>query len=358
MRRASEMGEPFDLEVPMITATGRSIWVRVIGEAQRENEQVTHVYGSLQDITARKQAEQALRQSERQLDSILDNAAEGIVVLSADGKIERINRQARKLFGYDLEDAVGRGFGDLVLEVGYEQGRQPEAFQSWLEQSVEDRREATGRRLDGSTFALELALSHIDVGAGPSKVAAVVRDITERKSWEDRISSMAYLDSLTGLPNRLLLNDRLDHAIAAAQRSRRSVGVLFLDLDHFKTINDTYGHHVGDQLLRELAERIRRCIREIDTVSRLGGDEFVIVLPDIRAQADAGNVARKILQALAQAYSIDGNEIVVTPTVGISLYPQDGTNADSLLRNADTAMYQAKESGKNRFGFFRATRES
>jgi diguanylate cyclase (GGDEF)-like protein len=136
------------------------------------------------------------------------------------------------------------------------------------------------------------------------------------------------------------------------------VGVLFLDLEQFKTINDTYGHHEGDQLLRELAERIRRCIREIDTVSRLGGDEFVIVLPDIRAQADAGNVARKILQALAQAYSIDGNEIVVTPTVGISLYPQDGTNAESLLRNADTAMYQAKESGKNRFGFFRATRES
>jgi diguanylate cyclase (GGDEF)-like protein len=181
-----------------------------------------------------------------------------------------------------------------------------------------------------------------------------VRDITERKSWESRIYSLAYSDSLTGLPNRLLLRDRLEHAIAAAQRNRTLVGVLFLDLDQFKTINDSYGHHVGDQLLRDIGERTRGCVREIDTVSRLGGDEFVVVLPELKDRQDAGAVARKILGAVTQAYRIDAHEVTVTPTLGISLYPQDGIDAETLLRNADTAMYHAKEGGRNRFEYFRS----
>ena len=130
--------------------------------------------------------------------------------------------------------------------------------------------------------------------------------------------------------------------------------MLFFDLDHFKPINDSYGHHVGDLLLREIAERARSCVREIDTVSRLGGDEFVIVLPELREALDAAAVARKILTALAEAYRIDGHQLSITQTLGISIYPQDGPDADTLLRNADSAMYHAKESGKNRFLFFNA----
>jgi diguanylate cyclase (GGDEF)-like protein len=223
-----------------------------------------------------------------------------------------------------------------------------------MQRLVGSHRELTGRRKDGSIFPLELALSEIEMSPGPSQFTAIVRDITDRKSWENRIYSLAYSDSLTGLPNRLLLRDRLEHAIAAAQRNRTLVGVLFFDLDHFKPINDSYGHHVGDLLLREIAERARSCVREIDTVSRLGGDEFVVVLPELREALDAAAVARKILTALGEVYRIDGHDVSITQTLGISIYPQDGPDADTLLRNADSAMYHAKESGKNRFLFFNA----
>jgi diguanylate cyclase (GGDEF)-like protein len=203
-------------------------------------------------------------------------------------------------------------------------------------------------------FPLELSLSEIALTPAPPKFTALVRDITERKTWENRIYSLAYSDSLTGLPNRLLLRDRLEHAIASAQRNRSLVGVLFVDLDHFKAINDSYGHHAGDQLLREIGERAKGCVREIDTVCRLGGDEFVLVLPDLHEAGDAGAVARKLLAALSHPYAIDGRELAITPTVGVSIYPHHGADADTLIRNADTAMYHAKESGKNNFRFYEA----
>jgi diguanylate cyclase (GGDEF)-like protein/PAS domain S-box-containing protein len=343
-------GEPFDLELPLITARGRRIWVRVIGEIQREDGRVSHVHGTLQDITSRRQAEDALRESERQLESILDNAAEGMIVLSATGGIERFNRRAQHLFGYSAQEVRALQLRQIAVELGYEE--HGETATGWMQRLLGSHREVTGRRKDGSIFPLELAVSEIAMSPGPNKFTAIVRDITDRKSWENRIYSLAYSDSLTGLPNRLLLRDRLEHAIAAAQRNRTLVGVLFFDLDHFKAINDSHGHHVGDQLLRELAERTRRCVREIDTVSRLGGDEFVVVLPELREAQDAAAVARKILGLLGQACRIDNLEITITQTVGISIYPQDGADADTLLRNADSAMYHAKESGKNRFQFF------
>jgi diguanylate cyclase (GGDEF)-like protein/PAS domain S-box-containing protein len=355
MKRAMELGEPFDAELPLITASGHRVWVRVIGEAQREDGRVTHVYGTLQDITSRRQAEDALRERERQLESILDNAAEGMIVLSAAGGIERFNRQAQRMFGFSPQEVHGLHLKQIAVELGYED--QPAAgpdAASWMQRLVGSHRELTGRRKDGSIFPLELALSEIVMSPGQNQFTAIVRDITDRKSWESRIYSLAYSDSLTGLPNRLLLRDRLEHAIAAAQRNRTLVGVLFFDLDHFKPINDSYGHHVGDLLLREIAERARSCVREIDTVSRLGGDEFVVVLPELREALDAAAVARKILTALAEAYRIDGHQLSITQTLGISIYPQDGPDADTLLRNADSAMYHAKESGKNRFLFFNA----
>ncbi len=354
VQRAIERGEPFDLELPLIAASGRQVWVRTIGEAQRENSIVTRVYGTLQDVTARRETEDALRLSERQLDAILDHAAEGIVVLSQMGTIERINRQAQRMFGYAANEAIGMDFRQLAVQLGFEAARNQEPPEAWTRRLLGSHREMTGRRKDSTLFPLEVALSEIDMSPGPVRLSAVVRDITERKSWESRIYSLAYSDSLTGLPNRLLLRDRLEHAIAAAQRNRTLVGVLFLDLDQFKTINDSYGHHVGDQLLRDIGERTRGCVREIDTVSRLGGDEFVVVLPELKDRQDAGAVARKILSAVTQAYRIDAHEVTVTPTLGISLYPQDGIDAETLLRNADTAMYHAKEGGRNRFEYFRS----
>jgi diguanylate cyclase (GGDEF)-like protein/PAS domain S-box-containing protein len=299
--------------------------------------------------------ERALRERERLLESILNNAAEGMIVVSADGAIERINLVAQRMFGYSAEEAQRTNLRQLTVELAYdgETGAEERPVQ-WMRRLLGGRREVTGRRQDDGMFPLELSLSEIALTPAPPKFTALVRDITERKTWENRIYSLAYSDSLTGLPNRLLLRDRLEHAIASAQRNRSLVGVLFVDLDHFKAINDSYGHHAGDQLLREIGERAKGCVREIDTVCRLGGDEFVLVLPDLREAGDAGAVARKLLAALSRPYAIEGRELAITPTVGVSIYPHHGTDADTLIRNADSAMYHAKESGKNNFRFYEA----
>jgi diguanylate cyclase (GGDEF)-like protein/PAS domain S-box-containing protein len=333
---------------------GREIPVSVsLAALRNESGRVVGVTAVARDITEPRRAAQALRESEQQLESILNNAAEALIVVSADGSIERFNLAAQRLFGYGVDEAHGLNLRKLTVELAFGEAAGADGGPAaWIQSLIGGRREVTGRRRDGSIFPLELALSEIDMAPQPPRFTAVVRDITERKSWENRIYTLAYTDSLTGLPNRLLLRDRLEHAIAAAQRNRTLVGVLFFDLDHFKAINDSYGHHMGDALLREIAARTTGCVREIDTVCRLGGDEFVLVLPELRDAADAGAVARKLLAALSQPYRIDGHELVITPTLGISIYPKDGADADLLLRNADTAMYHAKESGKNAFRFY------
>jgi diguanylate cyclase (GGDEF)-like protein/PAS domain S-box-containing protein len=332
---------------------GREVPVSVSQAGLRaQHGEIVGITAVVHDISAQRAAQRALRESERQLESILNNVAEGMIVLSARGGIERINLFAQRMFACDAEDARHLNLRQLVVELRHDDSVDEDAPGQWVRRLMGARRELTGRRLDGSVFPLELSISEIALAPGAPKFTAVARDITERKNWESRIYSLAYSDPLTGLPNRLLLRDRLEHAIAAAQRNRSLVGVLFFDLDYFKAVNDAYGHHIGDHLLREIAERAKSCVREIDTVSRLGGDEFVLVLPELREAGDAGAVARKILAALSQPYAIDGRELRITPTVGISIYPHHGGDADSLLRNADSAMYHAKEGGKNSFRFY------
>lgn len=164
---------------------------------------------------------------------------------------------------------------------------------------------------------------------------------------------MAEHDSLTGLPNRLLLNDRLNHAIAAASRTASLMAMLFLDLDGFKHINDSLGHSAGDRLLKSVAERLQRCVRTPDTVSRQGGDEFVVLLQDIRHAEDAAITAERMLKSVMEPHGVDSSELHVTASIGISIYPDDGVNAETLLKNADAAMYQAKESGHHSYRFFK-----
>ena len=355
-----------DLELLCRHQDGHEVPVSVsLAGLRDEAGRIVGVTAVARDITAQRLAARALRESEGQLVSILNNAAEGMIVVAADGAIERFNLVAQRMFGYDAEQACAMNLRQLTIELGGAESRLEGASSSddnldtgWIRLLLGSRREVTGRREDGTIFPLEIALSEIATASSSTKFIAVVRDITDRKSWEKRIYTLAYSDSLTGLPNRLLLRDRLEHAIATAQRNSTLVGVLFFDLDHFKAINDSYGHHVGDVLLRELGERAKSCVREIDTVCRLGGDEFVLVLPELREAGDAGAVARKILLALSQPYHIEERDLVITPTVGISIFPRDGADADTLLRNADTAMYHAKESGKNNFRFYDPERAS
>jgi diguanylate cyclase (GGDEF)-like protein len=187
----------------------------------------------------------------------------------------------------------------------------------------------------------------LDDDGTPRGAIGVCLDITERKRVEEQVRSLAYRDSLTSLPNRLLFHDRLSMAVASAHRHRRGVAVLFLDLDRFKVINDSLGHSVGDRLLQEVAERLRGCVREGDSVARLGGDEFTVLLQDVGTPADAARIAEKVLDSLRVPFRLDGHELFVTGSVGVSLFPEDGQSAETLIKHADTAMYRAKEQGRD-----------
>ncbi len=185
-----------------------------------------------------------------------------------------------------------------------------------------------------------------------TSVVSLSRDISERRRAEEQIEKLAYYDSLTGLPNRTLLKDRLGQVLAQARRDDRQVAVLFLDLDRFKGINDTLGHECGDLLLKAVAERLQECVRSADTVARLGGDEFVLILPAVHKGDGGGQAARKVLESLSVPYDLDGQEVYCSSSIGIALFPMDGEDVDALLKNADTAMYVAKERGRSNFQFF------
>lgn len=184
------------------------------------------------------------------------------------------------------------------------------------------------------------------------------REVAERKAAEERVRHLAHYDHLTGLANRTLLQDRLEHALAARRRDQRLLAVLFIDLDRFKPINDTYGHHIGDALLRTVGERLSAQMRESDTVSRLGGDEFVVVLHEVRDRDSVLQVSEKIASRLAAPYRIGTHDLETTPSIGIAIFPENGNDGDTLIRNADSAMYRAKTTGRNRFRFFVATGDS
>jgi diguanylate cyclase (GGDEF)-like protein len=194
---------------------------------------------------------------------------------------------------------------------------------------------------------------HRDAKSGRAiRIVGVGMDLTDRKIAEQRIAHMAHHDALTGLPNRVLLRDRIQQAIAQAHRNQLQLAVLFIDLDHFTNINDSLGHQVGDRLLQSVSSRILACVREGDTVSRVGGDEFVIVIPAIESSGDASSVAGKILEVLGDVFHLHGTDLHVAASIGISLYPADGSDAETLMRNADTAMYHAKDSGRANFQYF------
>jgi diguanylate cyclase (GGDEF)-like protein len=211
--------------------------------------------------------------------------------------------------------------------------------------------ETVHRRKDGSLYPVEVRLQLFDA-EDPPVFVAVITDITDRMEAQMQLQFLAHHDALTSLPNRALFLERLDHALTRARWTKRPLAVLFLDLDRFKNINDTLGHDIGDSTLRVAAKRLTDCVREGDTVARFGGDEFTVLLEDLANSDDVPNVAQKILEALSRPFDVEGREFVVTTSIGISLYPSDGEDSLKLLRNADTAMYRAKEQGRNKYQFY------
>ena len=297
------------------------------------------------DITDRKQMEERLLLA----DKVFANSPVGILIADEAGRVLSINPAFSVITGYQPMEILGYEADSLLHLCNQDR------LESMAEGLGEHGRwagEVPGQRKNGLNYAMWLDITRIQEAGGGAHHLWILADITERKRAEARINHLAHHDPLTGLPNRLSLLSRLEQALPEARRYHWNLGLFFIDLDRFKVINDTLGHLVGDQLLMEVAGRLAATVRESDTVARLGGDEFVILLPDVGDAADAAAVAGKIIDALAEPIRVEGHELHTSPSIGISLYPLDGDEAETIMRNADTAMYHAKAAGRNTFQFY------
>ncbi|PCE30488.1 EAL domain-containing protein [Burkholderia ubonensis] len=313
-----------------------------------EHEYVNELRSALRE---RDEALGLARFNLRMADRVFESALEGIMVTDRHARIERVNQAFTRLTGYTEDEVVGRDPSLLSS------GRQtPDFYQKLWHALTTDghwQGEIWNRRKTGELFLEYLTITSIRDNDGKiSHYAAIFSDITQRRQAEERLGYLATHDVLTGLANRTLFEERLAHAIVQAKRGGRKVAVMYLDLDRFKLVNDTLGHSAGDEVLKVVAGRITAGVRASDTVARMGGDEFALVLEEFDDVRDVGRIARKLLDEVGRAIDIGGREIFVTPSIGISIYPDDGTEAEQLMLLADQAMYGAKSRGRNVFQFF------
>ncbi|MBR9971329.1 putative bifunctional diguanylate cyclase/phosphodiesterase [Magnetospirillum sulfuroxidans] len=309
------------------------------------------IYGSRRALL--RLAEKAEAEEENRLAAhVFANALEALVVTTGDGSIVRINPAFTKLTGYGPAEVLGHK-ANVLRSYHHDDDFYAQMWHSLLT-TGSWQGELKNRRKDGSIFvARENIAALFEPGLDlPRYYVASFTDITAQVESQRHIEHLAHYDPLTDLPNRALFRDRLNHAVTLASRESRKIAVLFLDLDGFKKVNDSIGHRAGDALLVEVARRLRACTRSSDTISRLGGDEFALVLERIETAADVILVAEKLLTALSAVFMLEGREAFVGSSIGISLYPEDGSDAETLLKYADTAMYQAKDEGKGRFKFY------
>ena len=318
------------------------------------------LFGTIQDITARKQTQAALANSERKWRAIFNQTFQFIGLLDPKGILLEANETALQFARTTAAEVLGLPFWETPW---WSHSRE---LQDRLKQTIV--RSARGELVrievahpdeNGTLHAIDFSLKPIfDEQNQVYAMIAEGRDITERIQTQERLRFMAQHDALTGLPNRLLLLDRLKQALARAHWRKRLVAVMFVDLDRFKNINDSLGHDAGDRLLQQLGERFRHCVRDGDTVARFGGDEFVILLDDIASESDITAIAQKVLEALQPSFAVDKQSLYISASIGISLFPNDGDDSSTLLKHADMAMYRAKEAGKNTYQFFAAEMSS
>ena len=282
---------------------------------------------------------------------ILENIMEGVLITDAHKNIEYVNPAFCTITGYSAEEVIGKN--PRLLQSGHHDAAFYKNMWASLAHSGQWQGEIWNRRKSGEVYPEweNIVIMRDDAGSITHYVA-IFSDISTLKRAEQRFQHLAHHDALTGLPNRLLFEDRLQQTLAQASRQNQRVALLFVDLDDFKTINDTQGHAAGDKLIRIAAERLTGCVRSADTVARLGGDEFTALLANIATLADAELVAQKIIEVLARAFVIDGHELFVTASIGIALYPADGIDTETLIDHADTAMYRAKQAGKNKYRLY------
>ena len=349
--QALEDDSPYLAEFRYTRSDGSAGIGRASGHVTRNDQgQPLAMSGAVQDITAMRDIEDALHANELLFSATFQGAPHAAAISRVeDGRIIAVNDRYERMFGWTAAEVVGK----TSVEIGH--WPDIETRQLWMETFNEDGavldHETVWRHRDGSVCHVSLSAQLVTFG-GIQHVLIFVRDISERKEAEARIDFLAHHDALTGLPNRVLFRDRFELATAWAERSASKAALLFLDLDHFKTVNDTLGHPVGDALLVQVATRLRECVRDTDTICRLGGDEFLIALTDVRTLPAISALADKILEALSRPFTVGAHDLTNTLSIGIAVWPDDGADFDTLLQKADTALFQAKASGRNASRFF------
>lgn len=299
-------------------------------------------------------AERALAASEQRFRSLVENSSDGIFLIGPNAVITYAGPSTERLLGYHDRDLVGRRIAELVHTDDEQKVRRNHArLLSAPHSTVKD--EVRVRDAGGEWIHVEAIACNLLHDPSVNAIVINYRDVTQRKIAEQKLQWLAFRDTLTGLPNRFLFSDRLRYALDQARRRHRSVAVMYLDIDRFKLVNDTLGHATGDELLRAVAERLRTTVRADDTIARLGGDEFAIILPEINRPEDAGRVATKVMDALRAPFVVDGHQLYATASIGISIFPNDANDVAPLLKNADAALYRAKELGRNMVQMFAAS---
>jgi diguanylate cyclase (GGDEF)-like protein/PAS domain S-box-containing protein len=344
-KRLLESGEPYDIEFKIKTADrGEVKDIRTIAQFDKGRGVI---FGIVQDIGERKRTEARLQLAA----DVFSHVREGIMIADADGIIVEVNDAFTRITGFERSDAIGQS--PRILK----SGRQTPEFYAQLWQSLADQHYWSGeiwnQRKNGELYAQGLTISAVRDSLGRTQnYVGLFTDITRTKELQEQLQRIAHYDALTNLPNRVLLADRLQQALAQCRRKNSSVAVVYLDLDDFKTVNDSHGHGVGDDLLVAVAQRMKEALREGDTLSRIGGDEFVAVLVNLEQTQSHQPAIARLLQAAAAPVVVDGLPLQVSVSIGVTLYPQDPGDPDLLLRHADQALYVAKQLGKNRYHLF------
>ncbi|MEW6736849.1 MAG: diguanylate cyclase [Acidobacteriota bacterium] len=285
------------------------------------------------------------------LDRVFESTQDGIMITDVDNNILAVNPAFSAVTGYTPEEAIGQN--PRILKSGLHTIEFYQNLWDSLIKTGQWQGEIWDRRKNGEIYPEWVNISVIkDAEGNITNYVAIFSDITTLKLSENRLDRLAHHDALTGLPNLLLFQDRLKQALAQSYRNERMVAVLFIDLDRFKPVNDTYGHRTGDRVLQAVAERLTDSVREGDTVARVGGDEFTVIVANISNANDSVKIAQKILDVLSQPFMIEGHKLQISASIGISLYPANGQDIDELVRNADIAMYHAKKQGGNNYQFY------
>jgi len=334
-----------DEEVHLARSDGESFEaVYVVAPVPEKRNPIGYVI-TLRDITMRRRTEAELRLAT----AVFDYSPEGLIVADAKGRITKVNPAYSRISGYEVKTLIGKPLSSVL----FTESKTPSSVLDMLQGSDQTQWEQWCQGANARRYAARVSVSVVRDHTGSiQQYVSIVADVTRRKLDEEKIIYQANYDQLTGLPNRTLFMDRLTRLVLEGRRAKTSIGLMFIDLDGFKAINDTLGHDAGDELLKSTARRLEKCVREADTVARLGGDEFTVIMPLIDNFDAAGFVAGRIIKSLTEPFDLGGREGRVSASIGISLLPAQASTAGELLHNADVAMYHAKRQGKANYQFF------